>query len=118
QGMTLLLVSHAVMDLAKHCSRAIFIHEGSIIQDGPCKDVVNRYMDILFGAASKKKVAAPLEAEDALISSESLGLGSKKFEDRPNYNKNEYRWGKGGARIVDYYIRSEGIPYPTVVNTG
>ncbi|BCI77252.1 ABC transporter ATP-binding protein [Vibrio cholerae] len=109
QGMTLLLVSHAVMDISKQCDRAIFLKSGNIFADGPSREVVNMYMDDLFG---KKKV------EDDKNKVITLNQNSEDlYHTRPGYLKEEYRWGGGGAKIIDYMTVCGGIEYPSVINT-
>lgn len=109
QGMTLLLVSHAVMDISKQCDRAIFLKSGRIYSDGPSREVVNMYMDDLFG---KKKVHnKETKAPKLNLSAEHL------YHTRPGYLKEEHRWGQGGAKIIDFLTVSGGVEYPTVINT-
>jgi ABC-type polysaccharide/polyol phosphate transport system ATPase subunit len=43
KGNTFLLVTHNVGMLSNLCSRAIWLHEGSIFQSGPAKDVARDY---------------------------------------------------------------------------
>jgi teichoic acid transport system ATP-binding protein len=40
---TVFLVSHAAQTIEETCSRAVWLHEGSIIDDGPASDVARRY---------------------------------------------------------------------------
>lgn len=40
---TFLLVSHSLEEVSSNCSRAIWISEGRIVQDGPAKDVCAAY---------------------------------------------------------------------------
>lgn len=118
EGMTLLLVSHAPMDLAKHCGRAIFIKNGRVVIDGPSKDVVNLYLDTLFGKkeenVSPKAALSDMKKTQAAV----MNLVSNKFEFRPGYRKEEYRWGRGGAKIIDYLIVSNGVEYPVTIESG
>ncbi|WP_447215320.1 ABC transporter ATP-binding protein [Citrobacter pasteurii] len=114
QGMTLLLVSHAVMDISKQCDRAIFLKAGKVYADGPSREVVNLYMDDLFGK-KKENIASNQDNESNVIKinqdSEDL------YHTRPGYVKEEHRWGQGGAKIIDYLTVSGGVEYPTVINT-
>ena len=114
QGMTLLLVSHAVMDISKQCDRAIFLKAGEIYADGASREIVNLYMDDLFGK-KKENVESNINSENGIIrfnqKSEDL------YHTRPGYLKEEHRWGQGGAKIIDYLIVSSGSEYPIVINT-
>lgn len=117
QGMTLLLVTHAALDLVKHCERAIFIENGRIKADGQSKDVVNAYLDSLFGISRKPHI----EKNERLSSNKahtSPILNPGKYEDRAGYRKEEYRWGQGGAKIIDYLLCSDGVEYPATITTG
>ena len=115
-GMTLLLVSHAAVDIAKQCNRAIFLRDGVIYKDGPARDVVNTYMDHLFGSGE-----ANGENSESAENSMPEGFSSEKsvehFHERPGYRKEEYRWGRGGAKILDYVIKSNGQTYPASICT-
>lgn len=109
QGMTLLLVSHAVMDISKQCDRAIFLKSGKVYADGPSREVVNMYMDDLFG---KNKVE---NEKNKVI---TLNQNSEDlYHTRPGYLKEEYRWGLGGAKIIDYVTVCGGVEYPSIINT-
>ncbi|MDX7756761.1 ABC transporter ATP-binding protein [Aeromonas hydrophila] len=109
QGMTLLLVSHAVMDISKQCDRAIFLKSGKVYADGPSREVVNMYMDDLFG---KNKVENE-KNKVITLSQNSEDL----YHTRPGYLKEEYRWGLGGAKIIDYVTVCGSVEYPSVINT-
>lgn len=119
QGTTLLLVSHSADDVVKHCQRAILIKGGRIEMDGSSRDVTNRYLDELFG---KKKRLGPaiqiptLDAvtEPALMNDDHVDV----FAERLGYRKEEYRWGHGGAAILDYRISAKGELYPTRIESG
>lgn len=112
QGTTLILVSHAIGDIVKHCDRAIMIKDGGVYADGPSREVSNLYLDELFG---KKSVAL----QDSSATPAGMGAGSEDiFHARPYYNAAEHRWGQGGARIVDYVVVSEGVEFPARLESG
>lgn len=46
-GTTVLFVSHDINAIRRFCSRAIWIHQGKVIDDGDVNDVADRYMDFL-----------------------------------------------------------------------
>ncbi len=35
---------------------------------------------------------------------------------RPGYRPEEYRWGQGGAKIIDYHIQSAGVDFPPLTD--
>lgn len=119
QGTSLILVSHAVGDIVKHCDRAIFIKDGRVFADGPSRDVSNIYLDELFGKRRDDADADPqdLSAENALadLSREEI---ADRYAERRGYNANEHRWGHGGAKIIDYVIASEGEVSPARLTSG
>lgn len=119
EGTTLLLVSHSADDVVKHCGRAILIKGGRIEMDGSSRDVTNRYLDELFGKKiSTSQAVDPLAQRD---DAEPIAMGDGSadvFSERPGYRKEEYRWGHGGAEILDYRIAAAGEPYPSRIDSG
>lgn len=114
-GTTLLLVSHSPGDLVKHCERAIFIKNGFVIMDGSARDVSNRYLDELFGKKTLSNALEEKPEEAASINTYNILMEFNQdlFDTRPGYRKEEYRWGSGGAKILDYLVLSEGQHYPS-----
>ncbi|EAB5054759.1 ABC transporter ATP-binding protein [Salmonella enterica] len=114
QGTTLLLVSHSVGDIVKHCDRAIFLKEGDICMDGAARDVTNRYLDELFGKPDKSPSSRTKHKEEE--NDPTINMSPEETADiyhtRPGYRPEEYRWGQGGAKIVDYCIQSNGKAFP------
>lgn len=115
-GTTLLLVSHSPGDVVKHCDRAILLKDGRVSADGPSRDVSNLYLDALFG---KKMTSADagyssLEATTGLLPEGT----ADEFNSRPGYNKDEHRWGQGGAAILDYKVVSGTNEYPSRIESG
>jgi lipopolysaccharide transport system ATP-binding protein len=113
QGTTLILVSHSVGDIVKHCERVILLKEGRVAVDGSSQTVINHYLDELFGKRPQENVQ-----EEGKVEVDVLGLmqaQSDVFHTRPGYRKEEYRWGHGGASILDYLIVSGGDRYPSLI---
>lgn len=119
QGTTLLLVSHSAGDIVKHCDRAIFLKNGAIGMDGSARDVTNRYLDELFGKPGSK--TNDPQAKTTQNNAPGVGLSFDDQNDiyhtRPGYRPEEYRWGQGGAKIVDYDIQAGGTNYPTNIQS-
>jgi lipopolysaccharide transport system ATP-binding protein len=124
QGTSILLVTHSSEQIVSHCSRAILLDGGRMIDSGEPRAVVNRYLDLLFG--TEPSGAAPsrsMAAEDS-IKGNSKGFGGMLsctedlFDSRQGYNPHEYRWGDGRARILDFYLCADGVPFPPVVELG
>lgn len=112
QGMTLILVSHSPNDVVKHCERAIMLKNGRIELDGSSREVTNRYLDELSGKEFVASDATRPDTEDTARPS-MLDGNSDEFHTRPGYNTNEYRWGHGGAAILDYIFVADGQHYPS-----
>ena len=45
-GKTIVIVSHSIASIEKFCDRAIWLHEGEIREDGPCKEVIEKYLKV------------------------------------------------------------------------
>lgn len=118
-GASILLVSHATDQIVQHCDHALLLEGGRPVCSGKPRDVVNRYLDLLFG-----KDPVPPAAIAAVASSGEPGQpggfvgGEGGFETRANYNPHEYRWGDRAARIVDFELRSDTGAYPITVQSG
>ncbi|WP_333501369.1 ABC transporter ATP-binding protein [Kluyvera genomosp. 2] len=132
-GTTLLLVSHSASDIVRHCDRGIFLKNGHIELDGSSRDVTNRYMDELFGKSDDSNLDLSESPRIESQKAESQKAESQKTESdfnefdpagvadlyhtRIGYRPEEYRWGQGGARIIDYIIRVNNKYYPTSIES-
>ena len=114
QGTTLILVTHSMGDIVKHCNRVLYLREGQLKADGCPRDISNIYMDDLF-SSHKKKLVNQSVVETANDVSDVMGGIEDNFNTRPGYRKEEHRWGDGGARILDFLVRAENQDYPTVI---
>lgn len=109
-GTSIILVSHSVEQIIAHCDRALIIDQGKIINQGLPKDMGNIYYDLIFGTDknSKKTNISSINTEDDKKNVSLLRFNSTSHEDifshRNGYNLFEYRWGDGGAKIIDYEI--------------
>lgn len=132
-GASILFVSHATEQIVTHCDSAILLDGGVAQALGKPKDIVNQYLDILFGKKNSGNVVRDnvdhqleeaskgeserLEREihNKPLTSKFSRLVSGRFEERPNYSANEYRWGDNAAEIKDFYIEQEGKAYPLTI---
>lgn len=110
-GCTFILVSHSVGDIVKHCERALFIRHGSLAADGAPREVTNFFLDHLFGKEARPAGSSP--ADDGV----RLSASDDVYSTRPGYRPEEHRWGTGGARIVDYCLRSAGTAWPNQIDS-
>ena len=128
RGVTILFVSHATEQIAMHCSRALLLDGGRLIDDGHPREVSNRYLDLLFGthagqASIDARVdvasgnpseprAAPVMASDGVahaipeVAAFINDHTGAHFGARASYNDGEYRWGDRSAEILDYLLVS------------
>lgn len=123
RGTSILLVTHSSEQIVTHCSRAVLLNEGGLLEIGEPRRIVNRYLDLLFGRERKvdepaDDTAAPTAPVPALDSPYALNRTEDVFASHPNYNPHEYRWGDGSARILDFFLACGDEAYPTAVATG
>jgi lipopolysaccharide transport system ATP-binding protein len=136
-GTSILLVSHSSEQIVTHCSQALLLDGGQMLMSGNPRDVVNRYLDVLFGRKpALVKPAAPsadgtselqrtsddpresMSDKSVATIAHELEFSNDRFATRPGYNKYEYRWGDGSANISDFRIDSDGAEYPNSIDTG
>ena len=104
RGTSILFVSHATEQIVTHCDSAILINDGvMLMQDSP-RVVVNKYLDLLFGKTTEKETVADEiesnieqqrieEKQQELLKGQNWLRDGLTYEQRPNYNPSEYRWG-------------------------
>ena len=122
-GTSILLVTHSSEQIVTHCSNAILLNNGTQLESGDPKHVVNRYMDLLFGKEKITLESLPAQSVNAAAlpaanTAYTLSNSEDIFYSRPGYNSSEYRWGDGAATILDFYIAADDEPYPSAVTTG
>lgn len=119
RGTAILLVTHSTEQVVTHCTRAVLLSDGHMLETGEPRRVVNRYLDLLFGS-ERKAPAPPPEAVLAAPAAPSYSLSHAEdvFATRPNYNPHEYRWGDGTASILDFYLAADGEAYPSAIRSG
>jgi lipopolysaccharide transport system ATP-binding protein len=129
QGVTILFVTHATEQVAMHCSRALLLDGGRLIEDGHPREVSNRYLDLLFGRSTIERRRAGAEEQSsarhlrqidddeqspvsdpvaAAVDAFVRNVGGADFASRISYHAGEYRWGDGSAEIVDYLLVAGG----------
>lgn len=126
-GASILFVSHSADQIVQHCDRALLIDAGAVRMAGQPKHVVNAYYDLLFGTNSAESSDADEAATAGVAGSDapasfapafSNGDAGAGFEQRPNYNPHEFRWGDAAARILDFDLSTTTGAYPPVVESG
>lgn len=121
QGTSILLVTHSSEQIVTHCSNALLLEQGSMLMNGEPRQVVNRYLDLLFGKDRLNySPSLPNGIETSHISPREhlLNLSHDVFATRHGYNPHEYRWGDGAATITDFHLEAEGDSFPVAIDTG
>ena len=123
RGTSILLVTHSGEQIVTHCNRAVLLDNGCVVELGEPKQVVNRYMDLLFGKEKKEIVPfEPVAVVQEVLEKAPLAYDLHSVQDifstRPGYNPHEYRWGDGAAAILDFYLAADTTAYPTSVVSG
>jgi lipopolysaccharide transport system ATP-binding protein len=114
-GTTILFVSHSTEQIVQHCSRAILMDKGKIQADGLPRTITNLYLDALFGTTERRNET---DSKPRIVHRQFASL-ENVFEERPGYNKHEYRWGDGTARIQDFTLTTgEDISHRTQFRSG
>jgi lipopolysaccharide transport system ATP-binding protein len=124
-GSSILLVTHSTEQIVTHCSSAVLLEHGEMIKLGEPRDVVNSYLDLLFGRKQNtpSKPSKPVfQLSDKDSNRESsrpkLSHSDDIFATRLGYNPYEYRWGDGMAKIVDFHLTADESEYPTAIEVG
>lgn len=127
RGTSILLVSHSTEQIVSHCSRALLLEAGSVLEAGAPRHIVNRYLDLLFGE-SREASQSGQEASLAEVHSEPavgdapgsppLDLVAERFHLRPQYNPHEYRWGDRAATLLDFRLLADGRPAAGLLRPG
>ncbi|MEA9393425.1 ABC transporter ATP-binding protein [Acerihabitans sp. TG2] len=133
-GTSILFVSHATEQIVTHCDQAMLLDGGEMKGNGAPRDIVNRYLDILFGKQKiqnserqdmDEQIDLAIEGEenraireteagaDRTEADDVAGHLNGVYAERPNYNPSEYRWGDLAAEIVDYHLCQAGERYPS-----
>jgi len=109
QGVCILLVTHSSEQIVAHCDRAILLSKGQLVAQGPTRQVINQYHNLLFAAAPPVDPSAA----KAPTSTHHNTPHSDPFARRPGYNPHEHRWGDQAAIIHDFEFRASGSPRPS-----
>ena len=114
EGKTIILVTHDIGQITGHCDRAVLIDDGRVISLGAPRDVVDHYIERMFGQPQ----AVVSDAGNELLpqsagTPESCGLNipemiadKTRLEDRPIYCPDESRYGDRRAELLDCFFES------------
>lgn len=111
EGKTIILVTHDMRAISRYTERVIFLSKGSIYCVDIPKNVVNKYLAMTNGSfedmESQHKRLSPVSKDPETVTI------NKEYETeidydlcikKKNYNKNEFRYGNGAARIIDFEL--------------
>jgi teichoic acid transport system ATP-binding protein len=100
QGKTILFVSHSLVSITTLCSRALLLDKGHIIEIGSPNDVAKVYNKLLSERDENYQKKAS-ERQNKEIQSQS---SEEKVDLAENSTNSEYRYGAGGAEILEVTI--------------
>lgn len=99
-GKTILFCSHDLGSISKYCDRVIVMHKGRVVQEGPPKEMIDLYKQILvdqYDDGEKKTPATPV--------AEAAPVGAAAFwKDRMEQNEKVLAYGDNSANIIDFAI--------------
>lgn len=122
KGTTIVIVSHSLGQIEQICERSIWIHEGTIREEGKPREVHPIYLDYM---GQKRESTAAKEAERLAVKEEVV-LSEEKEQSEETSEKSisqdeeqdSKRWGNGKARITRIELfNKEGVK-KTVFETG
>ena len=137
KGKTILLVSHSADAIANHCTRALLLHDGHLLDDDAPSVILPKYYEIVFTGSLQKRLMVDQQAlkiqinelrNDRSISSTNVAhdqIQEAFFSEatdvdmahqRTTYNPEEHRFGDGRAIIVDYLIVANGHSDPASIH--
>jgi len=110
-GRTIVLVSHDMGTIQKNAKRVVLLDKGFMCCEDTPKYVINKYLALISGAFEEtrgqhnrlKPISIDIEAVNTKKSSEA-NIQYDLCQKRKNYNKNEFRYGIGTARIIDFEV--------------
>ncbi len=100
QGKTILFVSHSLVSITTLCSRALLLDKGHIIEIGSPNDVAKVYNKLLSERDENYQKKAS-ERQNKEVQSQS---SEEKVDLAENSTNSEYRYGAGGAEILEVTI--------------
>jgi lipopolysaccharide transport system ATP-binding protein len=92
---TILFVSHDTGAVVNLCKRAIWLHQGEMIMDGPARQVTEAYLANL----AEEAYGGPLRQAPEAVGAATAALSTPDVQGRS--------FGKGGARIIDAVLLDE-----------
>ena len=106
KGVTIVIVSHALGQIEQICSRSIWIHNGTIVEEGVPRDVHPKYLDYM---GERREFFAEKEAERKKADEEHKEQGQAAETMIIPDGQKQKRWGNGKARIqrISFFNRNK-----------
>ncbi len=126
-GKTIIFVTHATDLVVNHCDRAVFIDSGNVMQIGTSREVVNAYLDFMFGhtatagektGSQKSRLPYKMIPLAGFMSGLNQDPNIDGCSQRRNYNPTEHRWGDQSAMILDYLVKADSSIDPMLCRNG
>ena len=114
-GKTILFVSHSAQHVTQLCSRAIMLHNGRIVLEGPSKFVTMNYQKFLF-TPPDKRINLLNEFENYTTEEKSFKEVSYESDFIEASTKREQRIQKVAAVKSEAYFIENFTPTSTVIN--
>jgi len=111
QGGTILIVTHAIEQVAHHCDHALLLDYGRLVASGDTATTLAQYVDRL---SSTPRNELPVSAKVMA----STGETNDSFSNHPAYNLAETRWGDRQATIEDIRLVQNGLENPETLVPG
>ncbi len=117
QGKTVVLVTHDMNSIIRHCSRTMVLDHGSKCAEGEPGDMVDVYKQLLTGNKPTRlssRTGPRLESvrADGITALAGTGLWKESIPVNPGY----LEYGDGRARIIDYGLFDEQGNTATVLH--
>lgn len=110
KGKIIVLVSHDMGNIQKYTDKVILFHKGSIQSINTPGNVINAYLALMSRSVDREGRSKSVwetnydSARDKSYSFSTVLIQEDLCPKRANYNRNEFRYGSGFARIVDFHI--------------
>ena len=114
-GVSILFVTHSIDSVITYCDRAIMLDDGELKMTGKPKEVVQAYLEKMFGSDKSYSQAKTITADDYGVNFDPTIDNCIAHQ---SYNSNEHRWGDLRAKICHYDILQNGNPTNGLLNSG
>jgi ABC-type polysaccharide/polyol phosphate transport system ATPase subunit len=112
-GTTILFVSHDAAAVRALCSRAILLHGGLKLAEGPPVDVINQYRRLIMSQTAAFEAAGPCESSSALRDDLDVDVENLRMSLKPSF-----RHGDGSAEVLSVELLNANNDPIGVVESG